>query len=42
MKYAYVWSDIPFRLVVGMGACQLGRVQVWLEHFLSPLAKSYG
>ena len=25
-----------------MGFCQLGRVQVWLEHLLSPLAISYG
>ena len=37
-----VWSVIPSRLVVGMGSCQLGRVQVWLEHFLSSLAISYG
>ena len=37
-----VWSYTPSQLAVGMGACQLGRVQVWLEHLLSPLAKAYG
>ena len=37
-----VSTRIPSRLVVGMGACQLSRVQIWLEHFLSPLAISYG
>ena len=33
---------IPSRLVVGMGSCQLSRVQIWLEKFLSPLSVSYG
>ena len=34
--------SLPSRLVVGMGACQLTRVQIWLEHFLSPLSIEYG
>ena len=33
---------IPSRLVVGMANCQLSRVQIWLEHFLTPLSKLYG
>ena len=37
-----VANKIPSRLVVGMASCQLTRVQTWLEHFLSPLAKFYG
>ena len=37
-----VATKIPSRLVAGMGNCQLGRVQIWLEHFLTPLSKLYG
>ena len=37
-----VANKIPSRLVVGMGNCQLSRVQIWLEHFLNPLSKHYG
>ena len=33
---------LPSRLVVGMRSCQLSRVQLWLENFLSPLARLYG
>ena len=33
---------LPSRLVVGMSSCQLSRAQVWLESFLSPLARQYG
>ena len=36
-----VYQDIPSRLVIGMKNCQLRRVQIWLEHFLTPLAKIY-
>ena len=36
-----VANDIPSRLVVGMKACQMSRVQAWLEHFLTPLSKNY-
>ena len=34
--------SLPSRLVVGMGSCQLTRVQIWLEHFLNPLSVQYG
>ena len=37
-----VHQVIPSRLVVGMGNCQLSRVQKWLESFLTPLSKLYG
>ena len=37
-----VATKIPSRLVVGMGNCQLSRVQIWLEHFLTPLSTLYG
>ena len=37
-----VATKIPSRLVVGMGNCQLSRVQIWLEHFLIPLSKHFG
>ena len=37
-----VAEKIPSRLVVGMGNCQLTRVQIWLEHFLTPLSKKFG
>ena len=37
-----VHSKIPSRLVVGMGSCQLSRVQIWLESFLNPLSVMYG
>ena len=33
---------LPARLVVGMSSCQLSRAQIWLESFLSPLARQYG
>ena len=37
-----VHRTIPSRLVVGMGSCQLNRLQVWLENFLNPLSVLYG
>ena len=37
-----VHLKIPSRLVVGMGSCQLSRVQIWLEKFLNPLSVRYG
>ena len=37
-----VLKKIPYRLVVGMGSCQLNRVQIWLENFLNPLSVLYG
>ena len=37
-----VHSRIPSRLVVGMASCQLSRIQIWLEHLLTPLSKRYG
>ena len=37
-----VHIKVPSRLVVGMASCQLSRVQIWLEHFLTPLSKHYG
>jgi len=35
-------TEIESRLVVGMSSCQLTRIQIWLEHLLTPLAKFYG
>ena len=37
-----VHMKIPARLVVGMGSCQLSRLQSWLEHFLTPFSREYG
>jgi len=37
-----VVEKIPSRLVVGMGNCQMTRVQAWLEHFLTPLSQEFG
>ncbi len=37
-----VATEIEYRLVVGMSSCQLTRIQIWLEHLLTPLAKFYG
>ena len=37
-----VSDKIPSRLVVGMSNCQLTRVQIWLESFLTPLSKKFG
>ena len=37
-----VCEKIPSRLVVGMGNCQMTRVQAWLEHFLTPLSQEFG
>ena len=37
-----VHSKLPSRLVVGMGNCQMSRVQCWLEHLLTPLSVRYG
>ena len=37
-----VHTAIPSRLVVGMASCQLSRIQIWLEHLLTPLSKLYG
>ena len=37
-----VHLKIPGRLVIGMSCCQLTRLQSWLEHFLTPLAKQFG
>ena len=37
-----VHEKIPARLVVGMGSCQLIRVQSWLEHFLTPFSQKIG
>ena len=42
IKPENVHLSLPSRLVVGMGSCQLSRVQVWLEHFLNPLSIQYG
>ena len=42
IKPEEVHEKIPARLVVGMGSCQLSRVQSWLENFLTPFAKDYG
>ena len=42
VKPGEVHKKIPARLVVGMGQCQLSRLQSWLEHFLTPFSKSYG
>ena len=39
---ANVYNEIPSRLVVGMGSCQMFRIQSWLECFLTPLCKVYG
>ena len=36
-----VCEKIPSRLVVGMGNCQMTRVQAWLEHFLTPLSQEF-
>ena len=37
-----VHAKIPARLVVGMGSCQLSRIQSWIEHLLTPFSKEYG
>ena len=42
VKYNEVCEKIPSRLVVGMGNCQMTRVQAWLEHFLTPLSQEFG
>ena len=42
IEHNNVNNKIPSRLVVGMGSCQLSRIQSWLEHFLTPLSKYYG
>ena len=42
VKPEEVYEKIPARLVVGMGSCQLSRIQSWLEHMLTPFSKEYG
>ena len=42
LKPDEIHSKLPSRLVVGMGSCQMNRVQVWLENLLSPLSIKYG
>ena len=42
VKPEEVYHKIPARLVVGMGSCQLSRMQSWLEHLLTPFSKEYG
>lgn len=37
-----VAMKIQKRLVVGMGNCQLTRVQIWFEKFLAPLSMKFG
>ena len=37
-----VHERIPARLVVGMGQCQLSRLQAWLENLLTPFSQQYG
>ena len=42
IKPEEVVDKIPARLVVGMGSCQLSRIQSWLENMLTPFSKEYG
>ena len=42
IKPEEVHTKIPARLVVGMGSCQMSRIQSWIEHLLTPFSKEYG
>ena len=42
IKPEEVEEKVPARLIVGMGSCQLTRIQSWLENLLTPFSQEYG
>ena len=42
IKPTDIATSLPSRLVVSMKSCQLSRIQIWLEHWLTPLSMFFG